>query len=90
MPPEIQHQVRLYLSVDGSDISWDFIRTAYSSVSNMAIVTLQDILGHGSGSRMNLPGKASDNWQWRFSRDDFERLFKLAPSLRDLAETNNR
>lgn len=90
MPPEIQHQVRRYLSVDGSDISWDFIRAAYSSVSNMAIITLQDILGHGSDSRLNLPGEASGNWQWRFSRDDFEKLFNLAPNLRDLAETCGR
>jgi len=30
---------------------------------------LQDLLGLGSESRMNTPGVAGGNWQWRFSWD---------------------
>jgi 4-alpha-glucanotransferase len=36
------------------------------SVADVAIVPLQDILGLGSEARMNLPGRPSGNWRWRF------------------------
>jgi len=32
-------------------------------------VPLQDVLGLGSAARMNLPGKMSGNWQWRYRKD---------------------
>jgi 4-alpha-glucanotransferase len=40
------------------------IRGIMSSVSNTAIVPLQDILGLGTEARMNLPGTSSGNWKW--------------------------
>ncbi len=63
---EMRHKARLYLGTDGNDISWDFIRLALSSVADMAVIPLQDVLGLGSEARMNLPGEPSGNWQWRF------------------------
>ncbi len=58
--------MRLYLGADGQEISWDFIRLALSSVADMAVVPLQDVLSLGTEARMNLPGEPSGNWQWRF------------------------
>jgi 4-alpha-glucanotransferase len=60
-----QERVRQYLGRDGSDIAWDFIRAALASVADMAIVPLQDVLDLGSESRMNQPGAALGNWEWR-------------------------
>ncbi len=57
------------MHADAREISWDFIRTCYSSVSKMAIVPMQDLLCLGSGARMNLPGTAMGNWQWRYTKD---------------------
>jgi 4-alpha-glucanotransferase len=57
---------RRYLGTDGSAIHWDFIRALYASVADVVIVPLQDVLGLGSEARMNLPGRPSGNWQWRF------------------------
>jgi 4-alpha-glucanotransferase len=37
-----------------------------ASVADVAIVPLQDVLGLGSEARMNLPGKVSGNWKWRY------------------------
>jgi 4-alpha-glucanotransferase len=37
-----------------------------SSVADVAIVPLQDVLGLGSEARMNLPGKVGGNWEWRY------------------------
>jgi len=47
---------RRYMARDGHDISWDFIRLAWSSVAVFAIATLQDVLALGGEARMNLPG----------------------------------
>ncbi len=64
-PPEVQDHVRRYLARDGQDVAWDFIRAALSSVAEMAIVPMQDVLSLGSEARMNTPGRASGNWTWR-------------------------
>lgn len=41
------------------------IRATFMSVAALAIVPMQDFLGLGSGGRMNFPGTASGNWEWR-------------------------
>ncbi|MEM6252701.1 MAG: 4-alpha-glucanotransferase [Cyanobacteria bacterium P01_D01_bin.156] len=46
-------------------VHWSMIRLALSSVANLAIIPLQDLLGLGSEARMNTPGLAEGNWQWR-------------------------
>jgi 4-alpha-glucanotransferase len=46
---------------------WDLIRLAMNSVANQAVFPLQDILGLGTEARMNFPGKAEGNWQWRYT-----------------------
>ena len=51
---------------DGTAIHWDFLRTLYVSVADTVIVPLQDVLGLGSETRMNLPGRPDGNWRWRF------------------------
>lgn len=57
--------VQSYLARDGHDISWDLIRTAWSSVADLAVVPLQDVLDLDSRARMNTPGEADGNWSWR-------------------------
>jgi 4-alpha-glucanotransferase len=47
-------------------VHWAFVRAAFTSVSKMAIVPLQDLLGLGSESRMNTPSRSSGNWGWQF------------------------
>jgi len=58
-----------YLGADGREMNWTLIRAALASVANTVIIPLQDVLGLGSEARMNLPGRASGNWGWRFSWD---------------------
>jgi 4-alpha-glucanotransferase len=65
-----RHYVRRYLNTDASSIHWDFIRTALSSVADMAIIPLQDVLGLGSEGCLNRPGQADNNWTWRFQAGD--------------------
>ena len=42
------------------------IRGVFASVARVAVVPLQDLLQVGAEGRMNLPGRAEGNWQWRF------------------------
>lgn len=43
----------------------DIIRLAFSSQAALAIAPMQDYLGLGSESRLNIPGTTADNWRWR-------------------------
>ncbi len=67
---------------------WDIIREAYRSVADLCIIPLVDYLCKGREARINTPGTAEGNWQWRllpnFLSDD------LARSIRLLAETYSR
>lgn len=46
-------------------VSWEFIKLALASKSNLCIIPLQDLLSFGSGARMNHPAKQGGNWEWR-------------------------
>lgn len=61
-----QDYFRRYLRTDGRDVPWSLINAAWRSVAVMAVAPLQDILGLGTDARMNLPGRADGNWQWRY------------------------
>ena len=47
---------------------WGTIRTCMSSVSDRAIVQLQDYLNLGGEARMNFPGTMGSNWTWRVKK----------------------
>lgn len=62
---------RAYLGLDmctprDEGIHWPMIRALMASVANMVIVPLQDVMGLGTEARMNRPGTATGNWEWRF------------------------
>lgn len=48
-----------------TDLAWDFIRMAMSSVGVGAVVQMQDLLSLGEDARMNRPGLGEGNWKWR-------------------------
>ena len=54
-----------YLGGAGREIHWEMLRAVWASVANLAIAPMQDLLGLGSEARMNTPGTAQDNWEWR-------------------------
>jgi 4-alpha-glucanotransferase len=79
---------RRYLRTDGSDINWVFIQTIMASVADTVLAPLQDVLGLGSEARMNLPGRAQGNWQWRFREGDL--TDSIAARLHELATMYDR
>jgi len=71
------------------------IQEALKSVSQFAIIPMQDILELGSDARMNTPSVLGGNWLWRMRSDDFNesrQTWLKAVSLRygrNLPENNS-
>lgn len=64
-PPRELDFARRYLKTDGSDFSWDLIRSAWASVAVFSLAPLQDFMNLGAEARMNFPGKVGGYWSWR-------------------------
>jgi 4-alpha-glucanotransferase len=56
--------VRTYIG-DDSDVVWGLIRLAATSVADICLFPMQDVLELGSEARMNTPAIAKNNWGWR-------------------------
>jgi 4-alpha-glucanotransferase len=70
---------RRYLGRDwqnGSEFSWDLIRTAWGSLSNFALAPMQDFLLLGTEARFNYPSKLGGNWDWRMVETDISEELK--------------
>ncbi len=46
-----------------------FLRAIFASVSDLAIIPVQDFLMYGSDTRINTPGVAEGNWSYRVTKD---------------------
>ncbi len=68
-PEKERDFIRRYLARSAEDISWDMIRAVWSSVAAFALAPMQDVLSLGNEARMNMPGQASGNWNWRMNPD---------------------
>jgi 4-alpha-glucanotransferase len=74
-PDETQDFCRRYLGCADDEIPWAMIKAIWSSVAEMAIAPMQDLLELGSEARMNFPSRAEGNWQWRLKSE------QLSPQL---------
>lgn len=45
--------------------NWGMMCGAWMSSANLAVVTMQDLIGLGSSARMNVPSTLGGNWTWR-------------------------
>lgn len=85
---DIYQHAQNYMNYYGDDIVFELIRLAYSSVADMVIIPMQDILNLGSEARMNYPGKPAGNWKWRFTWEQMP--FGTADKYKYLAELYER
>ena len=68
---------------------WGVVRTAMSSVSDLCVILMQDLLNLGAEARMNFPGTMTDaNWTWR-AWDGFANE-ELAQRIRSLTKLYGR
>jgi 4-alpha-glucanotransferase len=72
-----------------SEISLGMIRLALQSVSDLAIIPIQDWLGLGSESRINTPSTVGgNNWRWRLKSNALSG--SLAEEMAKLTELYGR
>ncbi len=77
-----------YTKTDGSELNWDYISRVWQSKACLTLCPLQDVLGLGSESRMNIPGKSGEFWNWRFG---WEQLTpKIEERLKQVTAASNR
>ncbi len=50
------------------------IRTVLASHAGLAIMPIQDIFGFGADTRLNTPGKADGNWQYRITKEQLDNV----------------
>ncbi len=84
----IKEKILDYTDCDDEHIIRKMIRLAWASVAKMAIIPMQDLLELGSEGRMNIPGIASGNWQWRFTKDQL--TTEKAEWLNQISKLYNR
>ena len=87
---EEKKRVRKYLGLKKSaseeKIVWGLIRLAYSSVSDICVIQMQDLLCLGSEARMNIPSTiGGGNWAWRMEKGMADST--LAKKLKKLSKT---
>ena len=81
-PEESVEFAKEYLNLtEDEGYNWGMMRGAWASVGDMALVTMQDLIGLGSEARMNIPSTQGGNWEWRATSDQIttelaERLYK--------------
>ena len=65
-----------------------FIKMTLDSVSNTAMIPMQDYLHKGKEARINTPSKLGNNWSYRFTKEDFSK--SVAEKIRKMTEESGR
>lgn len=50
------------------------LRTMFESSAGLVILPIQDLLGYGSDTRLNIPGKADGNWMFRLTKEQLDSI----------------
>lgn len=63
------------------DSDWEkgfdyILRTLFQSHAGLLILPIQDLLRHGKDTRLNIPGKADGNWQYRVTKEQINSIDK--------------
>lgn len=79
---------KAYLSATRQNFVWAMIRAVETSVADICIIPVQDLLGLTAESRMNMPSRAAGNWAWRCPANALTP--DIAAKLAALAESTDR
>lgn len=63
-----------YTSPDWNSGYSAIIRSIFASHADTVILPIQDLLGYGSDTRLNIPGKADGNWQYRVTKEQINSI----------------
>ena len=66
LPSDISQYTASYLKLNYDEgLNWAMIRGAWASAANLAMTSIQDMLGLDDMARMNTPSSIDNNWTWR-------------------------
>ncbi len=65
-----------YHSADWEKGIDSILRTIFASCAGIVILPIQDLLGYGSDTRINIPGKSDGNWQFRITKEQLASIDK--------------
>ena len=65
-----------YTDADWTQGLSEMIRTIWRSNAGVVMFTVQDLLGYGSDTRLNFPGRAENNWRYRVTEEQIETIDK--------------
>lgn len=65
LDPATRQRVDYFLRAGTGQMPQAMIHALQGSVARLAVVPMQDLLGLGSGARLNTPGTVMGNWSWR-------------------------
>ena len=86
---DCRKKLRRYLNMKKQEpASGQMIRACLGSTAAYAVFPLQDVLDIGKEGRMNTPGVAAGNWNWRFQKGVLTK--KLAKRLKKLSQLYGR
>jgi 4-alpha-glucanotransferase len=88
LDPDTRARVLEHLGEPEDSMPWVLIRAALASPARLAVIPMQDALALGGRHRMNVPGTANGNWNWRFDWVDVPP--ERASELRRLIEQAGR
>ncbi|MBF0571551.1 MAG: 4-alpha-glucanotransferase [Candidatus Omnitrophica bacterium] len=88
LPSSQRDALQRKLGVNSQGIVWAMIREAFASEANTVIIPAQDLLGLGSGERMNFPGTVKGNWRWRLKDGALSK--ELTLKLRSITQSSGR
>lgn len=80
--------VQQYLGAHVVDVPGDLMNALSASVANSVIFPMQDVLGLSGEHRMNYPGRAEGNWEWRFCWEQVQPWHTI--KLADMTERHDR
>ncbi len=79
-PTQQKNEIMRYCVCDESRWNEDgcraIIRTIFASNAGLAIFPVQDLLGYGNDTRLNVPGRADGNWLYRITKEQIKNINK--------------
>lgn len=71
---ELEFACRYFNVSAREDLPYAIIRVLYSSIADVVIVQMQDLLKLDNSARMNFPSTIGGNWQWRMKKEQYKEL----------------
>jgi 4-alpha-glucanotransferase len=69
--PDIEKACDFFDAPSPSEIIDMLMKSLFSSIANIVVVQLQDMLRLDDKSRMNTPSTLGENWRWRVKREQY-------------------